>query len=217
MAYKVQMVRGYPVRTNNKATEERIVRRRSQAVQTGMRFNLLTTVEDIGTIINVNRPGTNKPHSRKRVWGCVCDCGTKIGCDESALVRGFVKNCGCQRGVLRTTGPWTAGLNEVLSGYKRNAKKRNLDWLLSNEEFFHLVNASCFYCGGSPNNHISTTSKKSSATYNGIDRIDNKKGYIDGNVVSCCKLCNLAKRDMDVNDFLKWARAVAANAPKYIF
>ena len=32
--------------------------------------------------------------------------------------------------------------------------------------------------------------------YNGIDRIDNKLGYIKGNMTPCCKICNHAKHDL---------------------
>ncbi len=38
--------------------------------------------------------------------------------------------------------------------------------------------------------------------YNGIDRIDSSKGYIQGNVVTCCRTCNVAKMDMDYKEFI---------------
>ena len=37
-----------------------------------------------------------------------------------------------------------------------------------------------------------------------IDRIDNTKGYIPGNVRSCCKHCNLAKHTMSEEEFNSW-------------
>jgi hypothetical protein len=39
----------------------------------------------------------------------------------------------------------------------------------------------------------------------GIDRVDNSKGYIPGNCVACCGTCNLAKRELTVDEFLTWA------------
>jgi hypothetical protein len=39
---------------------------------------------------------------------------------------------------------------------------------------------------------------------NGIDRIDSKLGYVEGNVVSCCKICNSAKGDLTLAEFENW-------------
>lgn len=36
----------------------------------------------------------------------------------------------------------------------------------------------------------------------GIDRIDSGQGYIQGNVVTCCAVCNQMKSDLDVSIFL---------------
>lgn len=41
--------------------------------------------------------------------------------------------------------------------------------------------------------------------HNGIDRIDSNDGYVQGNVVPCCKYCNMAKMDRTQDEFLKWA------------
>lgn len=35
----------------------------------------------------------------------------------------------------------------------------------------------------------------------GIDRVDNNKGYVEGNCVSCCFYCNSYKSDRLVKDF----------------
>jgi hypothetical protein len=41
-----------------------------------------------------------------------------------------------------------------------------------------------------------------SFTYNGIDRKDNAAGYVEGNVVPCCKTCNYVKKSMLYGDFM---------------
>ena len=38
--------------------------------------------------------------------------------------------------------------------------------------------------------------------YNGIDRVDNNRGYEIENVVPCCTSCNSAKMDLSKEDFL---------------
>ena len=44
--------------------------------------------------------------------------------------------------------------------------------------------------------------------YNGIDRVDNKIGYTLKNCVTCCKYCNNAKKDNDVDEFKEWLEYV---------
>jgi hypothetical protein len=34
-----------------------------------------------------------------------------------------------------------------------------------------------------------------------IDRLDNKEGYVDGNVVLCCSAVNIMKNDLSVKEF----------------
>ena len=47
--------------------------------------------------------------------------------------------------------------------------------------------------------------------HNGIDRIDNNIGYESKNVVSCCKICNYAKSNMNYKDFILWIQKAAAH------
>ena len=44
--------------------------------------------------------------------------------------------------------------------------------------------------------------------YNGVDRIDNSRGYEEGNVVPCCRQCNWSKRDLTTEQFLAWVLRV---------
>lgn len=44
--------------------------------------------------------------------------------------------------------------------------------------------------------------------YNGIDRMDNSKGYVDGNVLPCCSICNHAKHVMNYDDFISWINRI---------
>ncbi len=39
---------------------------------------------------------------------------------------------------------------------------------------------------------------------NGIDRINSNIGYIEGNIVPCCKHCNSAKNTMTESEFKEW-------------
>jgi len=60
------------------------------------------------------------------------------------------------------------------------AKRRGLEWGLDLSQYSSLSDgASCYYCSGPIGRHGV-----------GLDRIDNSKGYIQGNVIPACGDCN---------------------------
>lgn len=70
----------------------------------------------------------------------------------------------------------------------------------------------CFYCNDPPSliTEGSNRRNKEHARYvrNGLDRIDNNTGYLLSNLVTCCKNCNYAKKDLSQDVFYAWlARA----------
>lgn len=79
--------------------------------------------------------------------------------------------------------------------YKRNAEKRNLDFNLSENEFFEISTLPCAYCGGYSDTY-------NDEWFNGIDRIDSNFGYSKNNIVPCCAICNRMKMDLNVNDWI---------------
>lgn len=48
--------------------------------------------------------------------------------------------------------------------------------------------------------------------YNGIDRLDNRRGYTVKNSVPCCTLCNYKKGNQSADEFLTWVRKVATHS-----
>lgn len=73
---------------------------------------------------------------------------------------------------------------------------------------------SCFYCGLKSSNEKRDKKKNGKyisdeiIKYNGIDRIDNTKGYTKDNIVACCKHCNYAKRSMTTKEFLSFVKRI---------
>jgi Zn-finger protein len=80
-----------------------------------------------------------------------------------------------------------------------NAKTRGLVFDLSEERFRYLVTQNCSYCGCAPSTVVRTRA--------GYDL-----SYIDGNVVSCCGTCNIAKQAMELPVFLAWVERVYAHS-----
>lgn len=87
--------------------------------------------------------------------------------------------------------------------YKSNATSRGHVFALPRALFDDLITDRCFYCGAEPD------------PVNGIDRVDNDKGYLEDNVVSCCRMCNASKRHIRVWEFAAWAERLASCLPKW--
>lgn len=85
--------------------------------------------------------------------------------------------------------------------YRRGARVRNLSFELTIDDFKKIVIQNCFYCG-----EIPRSAKRNFQTFwvpmNGIDRVDNNRGYRLDNVVPCCTICNTLKKTMSMTDFL---------------
>lgn len=77
-----------------------------------------------------------------------------------------------------------------------------------------LMGQSCAYCGSPPSNYKPGKGRADGFTYSGIDRVDNSQGYTTANTVPCCKACNIAKNDREVEEFLAWATRVAEHSKK---
>lgn len=97
--------------------------------------------------------------------------------------------------------------------YKRNAKKRGLEFDLSFEWFLDIVEQACYLCGAPPSNsyvHDKRLKKLTAApfVYNGIDRVDNTLPYVSGNLIACCWRCNRSKGNLSVEEFLTHAAKV---------
>jgi len=135
-------------------------------------------------------------------WLCRCDCGNEIIVRGRCLRRNNgTKTCGCfHQDKILPNG--LAAQRKLLYVYKRNAEKRNLEWLLSDDEFYAITKQNCHYCGTKPSQVQKTQATSDDYVYNGIDRLDNNRGYVSGNVVACCGTCNSMKATMPYKEFI---------------
>lgn len=133
-------------------------------------------------------------------WLCICDCGNTTIVDTYSL-RKLYKSCGCfsPSKYLDRTLP---AKNFMFRNYKKSAEFRKHSFSLNFDEFINISQQNCFYCGQNP---IQICKMKSSIfIYNGIDRVDNHKGYELNNIVPCCKKCNRAKWKRNKEEFISW-------------
>jgi len=131
-------------------------------------------------------------------WECQCDCGQRKIVKAECLQKGDTKSCGC----LLRKPPGVAAFNSVNKGYKTKAKERGLLFHISKKKFKEITQQECYYCGIKPATRSGNKYSNGDYVYNGIDRVNNNKGYIKNNIVPCCTKCNQMKSTMSQKDFL---------------
>ena len=174
-------------------------------LQSGIRFGRLTVIKKDG----VHRKPCGTTQSK---YLCKCDCGTEISVLMQNLKNGNTKSCGCLSADIKEQKklPENRGvINQIILGYKRHARDRNLCWKLDYEQVKEIILSQCYYCGTERSNIKITKNCKNGFAYNGIDRIDSSKGYEIDNVVPCCKICNVAKLNMSQKEFVLWIQKAA--------
>jgi len=161
----------------------------------GRRFTRLVVLQDVG----------NHPSTGESLWECKCDCGKITKVTGYCLTSGNTKSCGCYHKIrtrqLFSKSDSVIRINRVFLDYQRRAKEKNLNFVLSKEQFKSLIDSDCYYCGAKPSNSF-VQHNKSLPVYQGIDRMDNTKGYTPDNVVPCCIVCNKMKKALSHDEFI---------------
>ena len=154
----------------------------------------------------------------RRHYSVKCDCGTEKTVQGTLLRSGNTSSCGClikDSANARRLSETHSDVTAVMLGYKRHAHDRGYEWALSRAEVESIIFKNCAYCGIPPSNQKTTKNSIKPLRYSGIDRVDNRTGYVAGNVVPCCSACNTAKRTMTVDEFFEWADRVARMAQQW--
>lgn len=152
---------------------------------------------------------------RADYWDVRCTCNNTKKVMGNSLVTSGVRSCGCLlKESYSTLGERTrkrnllpegeSSFNNILSSYKDRAKRKSLKFSLTKDEFKALILGNCQYCGSEPKNILRKKKQNGFIVYNGVDRLDNSKGYIKENCVTACEICNKAKRDLNLEEYLSW-------------
>ncbi len=167
----------------------------------GVKFNRLTVLKIFGKI------------NTRLFYTCKCDCGTIKNIKATKLISGHTKSCGClaKEHSLKNINKMVIGNIKytVLESLARQVHRGVYKDMIYND-FYKLSQENCFYCNLKPSNETwkiiseNGIDKKIVFNYNGIDRIDSNKGHDMGNVVPCCKWCNLSKNNMSFDEFKSW-------------
>jgi hypothetical protein len=177
----------------------------------GNRYGRLTVLEEAG-----------RAKGGAVLWRCKCDCGNLTITRGTSLRKGETKSCGCLQKEAeiesvesQKLSKGAAAFNTLLRVMKRSAKERGLEWALPDYKVKELITCPCFYCGASGKAHA-YLEKAYNGDFpsNGLDRIDNSKGYTEENVVPCCKTCNHAKNNMSFSEFVCYIDRISKHLSK---
>jgi len=151
-------------------------------------------------------------------WKYICVCGKQGLTWTFHLSKNKPKSCGCKnhdkkrlKSFRVQKGPGYASLSQAYGFYKHSAKKKQRTFEITLDLFMEVVKRNCYYCGVEPNNHFKTEYDSEATVMHGIDRVDSSKGYELSNIVTCCKICNIAKRDLTVDKFKDWVIRISDN------
>lgn len=144
----------------------------------------------IGNWTGLDRIDNNKHYLKDNVLPCCCHCNMARGNRFSP--EGFISHC-------RAISAWRNGLGCIIpehpgwkartfSEFASKAQKRKIAVNITNETMLALFGEPCHFCGVTP--------------AGGIDRKENNIGYLDDNCLSCCKICNQVKRNLDYDTFV---------------
>lgn len=161
---------------------------------TGITYNYLTAIEKL--------PNYSKGKRLITPWKFSCICGNEIIRESADVKSGGTKSCGCKTKELmrkaKQKPEGVAAANNLYASYMLNCvRDRGYEFELTKVEFLNLTTQNCYYCDKPPSQI--KKSKISQYVYNGIDRVDNSKGYLKNNVVACCIECNSNKSGVSLH------------------
>lgn len=173
----------------------------------GKKFNYLTVIRKVSA-------------SRKKqiTWECICDCGQLKTCTTDHLTRKKqpVKSCGCKKISRGSEHTQWSGFGEISGSWWRlhvtrelfnKSNRHRVECCVTIEQGWDLFlkqNKKCALSG------IELTfGKVSSKNTASLDRIDNSKGYILGNIQWVHKHINFMKRNYDQDYFVNLCKLIA--------
>ncbi len=175
-----------------------VCKNRGKINYVGMKFGMLTVIKQY----YINGSGDLRVDYK-------CDCGIVKSNIQSSKIK-LLKMCNvCKKKNKHKILPnGETAFNNYYSSYSRTAKRRQIPFELTKDEFRTIIKQNCFYCGQTPNMIKFPVSNGGAFICNGIDRKDSDGGYTISNCVACCSMCNYAKLDASVNDFLSHIKKI---------
>ena len=181
-----------------------------------MSFDVFRKTEDLtgkvfGTkkVLRKIKAPDNLKRKEHTFWECLCSCGNLVMATTGKLKASHEKQ-GCRKCAFLKyrKAKGECSFNGLYLRYKHGAQKRSLVFSLDKEDFRQLTKSNCYYCNIEPLSIHKGSTAYGEYIYNGIDRLDNDTGYTLDNCVACCFICNRAKGELSVEQFVTWLNRV---------
>ncbi len=173
----------------------------------GKKFHKLLVIEYIG-----KQKLNYKPSWTEHMWLCQCDCGKKIKLSDHHLKSKNTQSCGCLSHRKGKDNPRFKGYKEITGTnfccIRSNAKIRNIEFNITIEYIWDLYIKQNKKCALT-NWNINFPTKPEKRGTASLDRTDNTKGYIEGNVQWVHKDVNKMKLDHKQSYFIEMCHAVS--------
>ena len=154
-----------------------------------------------------------KKENEKNIWLCECDCGKYKEINTSILLKGIVKNCGCDKKLIpygKNHNNW-GGYEDISQRYwktvKRGAKERNIEFNTTIEYVWNLFIKQEGVCALTGQKLQFATRIYTDQTAS-LDRIDSNKGYIENNLQWVHKDLNKMKLNKSDEEFIEICKMV---------
>lgn len=147
--------------------------------------------------------------------GRCLDCNEERYLSEKEMKSSVPANCNnCKRSVFKNlTQDEVNALNTLFKSRIIDRSIRcGLNCTITLDDYLKTIIEPCYYCGEKPSQEDIICGKK--FLHNGIDRINNSRGYEKDNIVSCCTRCNMAKGSLTKEEFLNLAEKITNNQKK---
>ena len=189
----------------NPVPKQRISRK---GIPIGIRSDITGIVFKNLTALHLARVENNPNNGKQYFWEFLCACGNTKEINRNNVTSGRQGTCGnCRDG--KPTNPELSTRKTLFGTYKQRARRigSEREFTLSEDLFITLTKSPCAVCGDLPSRVYKQSHDGRDSyfcLYNGIDRIDNTKGYIEENVRPCCTMCNKAKHAWSEEQFQAW-------------
>ena len=187
----------------------------------GQQYNYVTIKKIVGYTLEQIDLKNNRNGKKRTVYECECSCGNIFKARGKDIESQKIKSCGCYHqitssimGSKNIKEPGLSGINAAFNSYLKSAEIRGYNFELTKEQFRELTLQNCFYCNAEPKltpPSRSGYSQNGRTLFNGLDRINNSKGYTLLNVVPCCKECNYSKSKRNFDDFINHIERIYLN------
>jgi hypothetical protein len=173
-------------------------------VYTQIRKRNTKTTTTVSVYNGIDRLNTHIGYEIGNIVTCCPMCNYfKRGLSEKSFIE-WVRKVHTRKGKLIENHTNVCNNEKYLSiiyyQYKSKARKKT-SFCIDKALFYKIILSNCFYCGSLPSNLCSRSRTLPPEPYNGLDRVDNTKGYTVDNVVPCCAHCNRAKNNYTQEEF----------------